>query len=329
MMLTSWATGDSSQAALAADGELNIGGDDYLVFAVAALAGDAGLGSDDGILPRGALRLRAVRRRNRGFWYDAALATTGSRYTPALGYVERKDAIQPSGQLGYGRVISGSGHHLRVNGAMKLAYRNAAGEFEGSLGTAEVALEMPGGAVWTGTIARQEDDLVLPFSPTPATTVPSGRYVAGYGQLTLTAPTGPRVAIGGTIRAGEYYDGTLYSLLLSPEWRASAYLRVSGDVQLDRVEFSRRGEREWSRLFRLRILASASPRLSLSAVIQANGLADLATANVRLRYNAREGHDLWLVYGHDLNLDRDRTRPPVPETARSSLMVKYTRSFGT
>jgi hypothetical protein len=77
------------------------------------------------------------------------------------------------------------------------------------------------------------------------------------------------------------------------------------------------------------VLASATPRLSVSAVIQGSSLADLGTANIRLRYNAREGHDLWLVYGHDLNLDRDRMDPRVPGTARSSVLVKYARSFGT
>lgn len=329
VMMTSWITGDSSQVALATDGELYLGGDHYVIFALAALTGDMGPGVEDGVLPRGALRLRAVRRRNRGFWYDAALATTGSRYTPALGYVERPDAIQPSGQIGYGRVISRSGHQLRVSTTTKLAYRNAAGDFDGSLSNVEIALELPGGTTWTGSVNRQEDDLLVPFSPTPATSVPTGRHAAAFAQLTLTAPTGPRVVVGGSVRAGEYYDGTLYSLLLSPEWRASAHLRVSGDFQLDRVDFSSREQREWSKLVRLRVLASATPKLSFSAVIQANSLADIATGNLRLRYNAREGHDLWLVYGHDLNLDRDRLNPAVPATARSSFMVKYTRGFGT
>jgi hypothetical protein len=329
VMVTSWVTPDSSQAAVAADGELNLGGDDYLGFAIAALAGDVRAGSEDGVLPRGALRLRAVRRRNLGFWYEAAVATTGARYSPALGYVERTDAIQPSGQIGYGRVVSPAGHQLRVSTTTRFAYRNAAGEFDGSISTVEVALELPGGTTWTGTATRQEDDLLVAFSPTPKTTVPAGRHAAGFAQLTLTAPTGPRVVVGGSLRAGEYYDGTLYSLLLTPEWRASAHLRLSGDLQLDRLDFSTRGQREWSKLVRLRVLASATPQLSLSAVIQANGLADMATANLRLRYNAREGHDLWLVYGHDMNLDLDRTIPRVPRTARSSLLIKYTRSFGT
>jgi hypothetical protein len=329
VMLTTWARTDSSQAALVLDGDLNLGGDDYLGFAAATLVGDAGPGPDQGVLPRGALRVRVVRRRNRGFWYQAAVATTGARYTPALGYVERGDAIQPAAELGYGRVIAGDGQLLRGSVTTAFTYRNAASDFESSTSTATLGLEQPGGTTWSLALTRQEDDLLQPFAPTPKTTVPTGRYTAGYGQLTLKAPTGPRAVLGGSLRAGEYYDGSLYSLLLSPEWRASAHLRMSADLEIDRVDFPDRDEREWSRLARLKVLASASPQLSLSAVIQVNSLADLATANLRLRYNLREGHDLWVVYGHNLNLDRDRMSPPAPGTARASLLVKYTRSFGT
>ena len=85
---------------------------------------------------------------------------------------------------------------------------------------------------------------------------------------------------------------------------------------------------QWSRLARLRVLASATPQVSFSALVQANSLADLATANLRFRYNLREGHDLWLVYGHLTNLDRDRMTPAAPGTARAAVLVKYTRSFG-
>jgi len=328
LMLTSRVTPDSGQVALGADGELHLGGDDYVDFALAALTGDVGIGPDDGVLPRGALRLLAERRRNRGMWYRTGVATTGARYTPALGYVERADAIQPLAELGYGWVVSPAGHQLRASVASAFAYRNAAGAFDGSTASAILDYEPPSGALWTLSLTRQEDDLLVPFVPVPDASVPAGRYVAAFAELKLKASTGPRVVVGGSARAGEYYDGRLYSLLLSPEWRASAHLRLSADLQLDRLEFPTRDERVWSPLTRLRVLASANPRLSLSAVLQVNGTADLATANLRLRYNVSEGHDLWVVYNHDQNLDRGRAEPRMPATARSGLLVKYNRSFG-
>jgi hypothetical protein len=328
LMLTSRVTSDSGQVALGGDGELHLGGDDHVGFALAVLAGDAGLGPHGGVLPRGALRFLAERRRNRGMWYRAGVATTGARYAPALGYVERGDAIQPLAEIGYGWVVSPAGHQVRAGLSSSFAYHNAAGTFDGSVASGVLEYEPPGGKLWTLTLTRQEDDLLLPFTPVPGASVPAGRHIAAFAELKLKPSTGPRAVVGGSLRAGEYYDGRLYSLVLSPEWRASAYLRLSADLQLDRLEFPSRDERVWSQLARLRVLASASPRLSLSATLQANGVADLGTANLRLRYSVREGHDLWVVYNHEQNLDRHRAEIRIPGTARSGLLVKYTRSFG-
>jgi len=218
---------------------------------------------------------------------------------------------------------------LGSSAATAFVYRNAASSFEGATGAAVLALQLPTGATWTLTASRQDDDLLLPFVPIPGTSVPAGRHSAVFAQLGMTPPGGPPLVVGGSVRAGDYYDGSLYSLVLSPEWRASSHLRLAGEVQIDRLDFPVRGERAWSKLARLKVLASASPRLSFSAVLQASSVAERATGNLRLRYNPREGHDLWIVYGHQMNLDRDRTTPRAPGTAQAGLLVKYARSFGS
>lgn len=328
VMVTSRVSSDSNQVGLGADGEFRLGGDDYASFGAATLAGAHGAGVDRGLLPRSSLRVLVERRRNRGMWYRAAASTVGSQYAPALGYVERRDAIRSSGELGYGRIVSSEGHLLRGSVGAALVHGNSVRVREGAGVTSAIALDLPTGAAWTFAATRQEDELFVPFSPTPKTSVPVGRHDATFAQLTWTPSTGPRTVLGASVRAGEYLDGTLYSVLLAPEWRASAHLRMSGEVQLDRLDFASRAEREWSRLVRVRVLASASPRLSVSAVVQSNDLADLLTANARIRYNVREGHDLWIVYGHHMNLDRDVAVPASPLIAQVGLLIKYARSFG-
>ncbi len=328
-MATSRLAPDSGQVALGADGELHLGGDDYLSFAAVTLTGDLAAGPDNGVLPRGALKLQAERRRNRDFWYSVAFKSTGVRYAPALGYVERTDAIRPFAQIGYGRVVSKAGHVVRTSLTTEHVYWNAAGRFDGSTTSGALSIELPTGGVATLTATRQDDDLLLPFAPTPATLVPVGQYRANSLQLAFTPPNGPQAVLGATVRGGDYYDGTLHSVLLTPEWRASVHFRVAADLELARLDFPSRGQRDWSKLGRLRVFASASPHLSLIALVQANSVGRVGTANVRLRYNMAEGHDLWVVYGHQENLDRDRISPSIPGTARASLLIKYTRSFGT
>ena len=47
---------------------------------------------------------------------------------------------------------------------------------------------------------------------------------------------------------------------------------------------------------RLRVLPMFSTAISASALVQYNSAADRAVANVRFRYNPREGDDLYLVW---------------------------------
>jgi hypothetical protein len=232
-------------------------------------------------------------------------------------------------ELGFGRQIAGSGRRLRARVAGSLVQGNVSRAFESSTLVSRLEHEAAGGAVWSLEVSRQEDELRAPFAPAPGTSVPVGRHAGYTAQIAFAPSTGPRAVISAALRAGDYYDGTIVSFLAGPEWRASAHLRISGEVQLDRIEFDARAERATSALLRLRVLASASPAVSFSGVFQVNTLADMATGNVRLRWNLREGHDLWVVYGHQQNLDRDRVAPVLPGTARAALLVKYARSFGT
>ena len=314
----------------AADGEMYLGGDDYVVFALAALTGDVGIRSwrmayspagpfgcgrsaagiaASGTMPPWRQPGRGTRRR-----WGTSSATTPSSLRPR------------SATAGWS-----PGPGSRVRHYDKAGVSERGGRFrwilEPLLASRSSCLA---GQTWTRSRepagGRSADSLLTHARRQRSR--PAAHY-ANFAQLTLTAPAGRGSVGGGSVRAGEYYDGTLYSLLLTPEWRASAHLRVPGDLQLDRLDFASRDQREWSKLVRLRVLASASPRLSFIAVIQANSLGRLATANLRLRYNMAEGHDLWLVYGHQANLERDFTAPPAPRTARAGLLVKYTRSFGT
>jgi hypothetical protein len=51
------------------------------------------------------------------------------------------------------------------------------------------------------------------------------------------------------------------------------------------------------------------------------------SANVRFRYNFREGNDLWIVYNEGMNTDRHRLTPTLPFTDSRTILVKYTYTF--
>ncbi|MEE9464190.1 MAG: hypothetical protein V3W14_01280 [Candidatus Neomarinimicrobiota bacterium] len=51
------------------------------------------------------------------------------------------------------------------------------------------------------------------------------------------------------------------------------------------------------------------------------------SANVRFRYNFREGNDLWIVYDEGMNTNRHRLTPMLPFTNIRTILVKYTYTF--
>ena len=59
---------------------------------------------------------------------------------------------------------------------------------------------------------------------------------------------------------------------------------------------------------------------------QFTSTADLVTLNARLRYNRREGQDLYLVFNDGLNTDRAAFAPALPLSAGRTLLLKYSHA---
>ncbi len=71
----------------------------------------------------------------------------------------------------------------------------------------------------------------------------------------------------------------------------------------------------------------AAARASANSFLQFNSRTRTASANVRLRYNFREGNDFWLVFNEGLDTGRYRLDPRLALTQNRALMLKYTHTF--
>jgi len=70
-----------------------------------------------------------------------------------------------------------------------------------------------------------------------------------------------------------------------------------------------------------------STKFSAAVFVQYNSAADAVVANIRIRFNPREGNDLYIVYNEGLNTNRYREIPILPLTASRAIMLKYTYTF--
>jgi len=165
------------------------------------------------------------------------------------------------------------------------------------------------------------------FSLSEEVNVPVGEYdffAAGFERAMSHTDL---LQLNVAAQAGTFYDGWQATLLLFPVWYASAHLNVTGSYQFSKVSFPDRDQGFDAHLLRLRIGTALDTKLSANSLLQYSSASNYLSANIRFRYNFREGNDLWLVFNQGINSDRERLIPSLPVSDTSTFLVKYTHTF--
>lgn len=271
------------------------------------------------------------RRRRRGVGYTSGIIWSGAHYDPGIGFTQRTDFLQLNQALSYswlpGEASPLIWHTLGIDGFAFL--RNADHSFESvALGpTWDVALKSgEGGAIEAKLLY---EDLRTPFVLAKDAEVPVGSYSFYRVGASYHMSHTRLVQLRGSINGGTFYDGWQLTLLLAPIWYVSRHLELRGDYVYNRVRFPDRNQRFDAHIVRLRIGTALNTKLSTNALIQYNSAQASLSANVRFRYNFREGNDLWIVYNEGVNteLDQGPGEPNLPRTDTRTVLLKYTYTF--
>ena len=173
------------------------------------------------------------------------------------------------------------------------------------------------------------EDLPQSLFFTDSDYVPVGHYTFYDFSLSYNTPSGRTLQFVPALEAGSFYDGAKYEVGVHTIVRQSRYLGVEVMYFLTAVRFPERDQNFNAHIARLRLQTAMNTKLSMNAFVQFSSAADLFSANVRFRYNFREGNDLWIVYNEGLNTDRaipgDDLRLPI--TNERTVLVKYTYTF--
>jgi hypothetical protein len=319
---------ETENLAIGVDGTVNLIEDDYLLFALADTR-HSGDEVGDGFLPNGSTRLVYQRRRTDGLGLEGGVETVGPDFDPGQGFVLRRDVVRGGGEATFG-FLGQTGSALRLHRPFvetELIWGNSEGSLETSRYEAGWVLEWASGGVLELLAARQFEDLAEPFALSEDVVIPEGEYTFEEFEAEYEPGQNWTFGVGGFVRAGTFFDGTLTSFGIGPVWNVSPHLSLRAEYLHDRADFDDRDERFRAHILRLRTSVSVDARASLNAFVQLNSVADVVAGNVRFRYNLSEGHDLWIVWNHQLNTDRDRFEPRLPLAGDHSAVVKYTYTF--
>jgi hypothetical protein len=171
------------------------------------------------------------------------------------------------------------------------------------------------------------DNLLEPLEISDEIAVPVGHYEYADVMFQLATPPGRLLNAMFMGQAGGYFDGWRVSAGVTPTWSGIPDIEIGGMVEYNLVRFPTRDESFVAPIGQLRFLATMSVKFSVSALVQYNGADDTFGANIRFRYNPREGTDVYLVYNDGLNTDRSERSPYPPLSTGRALYLKCNYTF--
>ncbi len=310
------------------DGIIRLCGDDYLTVKWAQTF-EKGRENKQISLDPARIFMNWQRRSIKGFGYGWTYSRSGPAYNPGLGYQKRTDYSFFNSSVRYGWIPGEKSflflHTLSINEYFYLRNSDKTIEYA-EIGPLWEFFTKSGGYGKIGPRLLYED-VPKNFLLSDRAEVLKGKY--RFFGLTgeYTTPSGKLISALVTLDAGSFYDGRRISLGLTPTWHVSPDLELSAGCQFNRVVFPARNQRFVAHIARLRALYMLSTKFSAVAFIQYNSAIDAVMANVRLRYNPREGIDLYLVYNEGLNTDRFRLDPALPFSSARTVMLKYSYTF--
>jgi hypothetical protein len=316
--------------ALGLDARVNAFGDDYLTVALGKTL------ESDGVNFETALdnaRVWAEWRNTRaiGLAYDLGFAYAGGEYRPGLGFESRRNYKAVTGGGAYRwRPEEGSESRVSEQGVVLTgaAYlRNADNSLESGSLDLSYNLALTSNQVFTVGVRGTDDDLTETFELSDEAWVPAGRYRGLEGRVNYTMPSRYPVRSNVVVRAGRFFDGTRWSVLLSPFWTPSPRFKVTGAYEANRITFDARDQTFTAHVARMQTEFMLDTRVTLSSLVQYNSAADDFSVNARLRINPREGRDLYLVYSESLRTDLGMSAVVPPRSRGRTLLIKYSQTL--
>ena len=270
------------------------------------------------------------RRAAKGLSYGLGYTRSGQHFNPGMGFEMMDDFTVLRLNLGYG-FISGessklyshsfetrSMHRTYIEDGSLMSFTNFSGwKFQTK-------------NQWQGNITLvYTDDNVkdsLEISPDELYIAP-GRYNYLSMRGNISTPMSKPLYMMFMTELGQFFDGNRISFRLQPTWNLSKHFELGGTYNFDKVNSSKRDVSMTNHIVGIKALYMLNTRFSVNAFIQYNTSFQEIITNLRLRYNPREGNDLYLVFNEDRNTDLYRELPYIPVYTSRSVMLKYTYTF--
>lgn len=270
------------------------------------------------------------RRSKRGLAYNLGYTQSGIHFNPGIGFEMMNDYTIIRGGLSYGWISPEKSKLYSHGPETRVMYRNYIDDGTFMNLTSFTGWKFQTKSQWMGNLELvfNEDRLrdSLEISADRLYIVP-GQYGALSFRGNLSTPMSNPFYLEFMTEAGQFYDGKRLSMRFQPTWNISRHLELGGTYNFDHVSVKKRDLSMTNHILGIKALYMFDTKLSVNAFIQYNTDYNGIITNLRIRYNPREGNDLYLVFNEDRNTDLYRELPVLPVYNSRAVMVKYTYTF--
>ena len=258
-----------------------------------------GLDGDDG-----AWGARFWMPNNSGFRGGLGIKEVERNFNPALGYLNRGDIRDTTGEFGYTHRPIGNYVRSVHGGATVQRIERLTGGLQSEATRLQLNIENQTGDSLGFLAQRDKEGLVQPFEVSRGIVIPKGEYSFEFYGVGLTTGSHRRLVSLIRLGTGEFYDGNRKSGNLQLEWTPIPQFRAlvaynHFDIELPQGDFVRR-------LVRLGVDYIYSSKLSWVNLLQYSNDSEVAGINSRIHWIPQAGRELFVVLNHNLeDLDFD------------------------
>ncbi len=310
------------------DGIFKLFQNDYLNF---KLAQSMMTGNSNQVLSADPTRIfmNWKRYNDKGLGYNFTYTRSGEDFDPGMGFQQRSDYSFYGGSIQYGWLPGENS--ILMNHKFELGAEAYALNPNQILESSQVQLKyqffLKSGFNGMVGVNNIYEAVFEPFNIASDVEVPVGQYRFNQFETHLNTSSSRSVRLGLDAEIGGFYDGQIISFEVEPQWNIGSLLFLELAYEFNRVVFTSRDQSLNSNIARLKAQLMLNTKLSISSFIQYNDVDNGIITNFRIRYNPKEGNDLYLVFNEGRNTYRDLEYPRLPGTNTRSILLKYTYTF--
>ena len=229
------------------------------------------------------------------FQNDVSYTDIGANFNAELGFVPRTDIRKLRWNVG----VSPRPGILGIRQSFIFNYltyiENHAGRLESRNNLTGIFNLFENGATIFGGVMQNYEYLSEPFEIKDGVFVPVGGYhynmATAWLESDMSRPVGGRAEI----EAGDFYNGTIFSLVSEGKLKISRHFNVEFIYTLDAINLPVPGGDFKTSLAGARIIYSFTPNLFAKAYIQWNGAEDRFRSNFLIRWIYKPGANVYFI----------------------------------